>query len=80
MSSDRARTKVTCADCGKIFSLPNSEVTARRRINRNGLMYCSLACSARSQRNLGHKLGVTPMQREQSTTVHVKFHGLMIGE
>ena len=60
MPSDRARTKVTCADCGKVFSLPNSEVSARRRINRNGLMYCSLACSAMAQRNLGHKWGVPP--------------------
>jgi hypothetical protein len=62
MPNDRARTKVTCASCGKVFSLPNSEVAARRRINRNGLMYCSLSCSASAQRNLGHKWGVLPPQ------------------
>jgi len=51
MTQERKRTTISCGNCGKVFSIQDSELKRRIRNSSNGYLFHSAKCFQEFQRN-----------------------------
>jgi len=56
MPNLRKRTKVSCSNCGKVFSMNSGELVGRRKKSKSGLIFHSMECYVNWRRSISDNI------------------------